>query len=106
MSEQVNEVRLAGRVSAVATERELPSGDVIATFRLSVPRSQDKGGCDAIDCAVWRAALRRTVAAWHVGDEVEVSGELRRRFWRGASGVASRYEVEVRQARRTARAPS
>jgi single-strand DNA-binding protein len=104
MSEQINEVRLAGRVSAAATERELPSGDVVASFRLSVPRSSERGGSDTIDCAAWRASQRRTVGTWQVGDEVEVSGELRRRFWRGAAGVASRYEVEVLKARRTARA--
>ena len=31
---------------------------------------------------------------------VEVEGVLRRRFWRGAAGPASRYEVEVVALRR------
>ncbi len=33
-----NEVLLVGRVAAVAEERELPSGDLLSTFRLVVDR--------------------------------------------------------------------
>ena len=32
-----NEVLLAGRVSAAPSERELPSGDRVVTFRLVLP---------------------------------------------------------------------
>ena len=35
-----NTVALRGRVSSAPTERELPSGAVITTFRLSVPRAR------------------------------------------------------------------
>ncbi len=106
MSEPINEVHLAGRVTSLATERELPSGDTVATFRLAVARPDGKAGVDTIDCAAWRANLRRTAGSWQIGDEVDLTGELRRRFWRGPAGVASRYEVEVIKARRTAKAAS
>jgi single-strand DNA-binding protein len=43
------------------------------------------------------------VSSWQAGDEVEVVGALRRRFFRTAGGPASRYEVEVRTASRVAR---
>ncbi|HET6667277.1 MAG TPA: single-stranded DNA-binding protein, partial [Intrasporangium sp.] len=33
-----NEVRLCGRLSAPAEERTLPSGDVIVTLRIVIPR--------------------------------------------------------------------
>ena len=56
---------------------------------------------DALECVAWSAAARRTVASWQPGDVVEVTGELRRRFWQGG---ASRYEVEVLRAKRLSRA--
>jgi len=109
--EQINEVRLVGRLAASAEERELPSGDVVATFRVIVTRPAGsgrpdgrKGGVDTIDCVAWRAALRRTVNSWHEGDTVEVTGALRRRFWRGEAGASSRHEIEVAKATRVRRA--
>jgi single-strand DNA-binding protein len=103
-----NEVRLQGRLSGEAEERVLPSGNVLVNFRLTVGRPPDSGPSrvtvDTIDCVVRPAALRRTVGAWKVGDVVELEGMLSRRFWRGAAGLASRYEVEVTSARRLARA--
>jgi single-strand DNA-binding protein len=101
-----NHVQLVGRLAADAVQRELPSGDRLATFRLVIDRPDDVAGprVDTIDCAVWRADLRRRVGTWGAGDVLRVEGELRRRFWRAGAGVASRYEVEVGTARRLARA--
>jgi single-strand DNA-binding protein len=115
VSDEVNEVRLVGRLAANAQERELPSGDLVATFRVIVTRPAGsgagsarpegrKGGVDTIDCVAWRAALRRTVNSWHEGDTVEVTGALRRRFWRGEAGASSRHEIEVAKATRVRRA--
>jgi single-strand DNA-binding protein len=102
-----NQVQLVGRLAADAVQRELPSGDRLATFRLVIDRPESAVGprVDTIDCAVWRSDLRRRVVAWGAGDVLRVEGELRRRFWRAGAGVASRYEVEVGAARRLARAP-
>ncbi len=107
----VNEVRLVGRLAAGPEERTLPSGDVLGSFRVVVGRPAVRRGreraptVDTIDCAVWRGDVRRVVRGWVAGDVVEVTGALRRRFWRGGAGAASRTEVEVRRARRVARAP-
>jgi single-strand DNA-binding protein len=100
-----NEVRLVGRLAAAAEEKQLPSGDVLVTFRLVVDRPpahrrERSPTVDTIDCSAWRADVRRSVRRWQAGDTIEVSGALRRRFWRGASGAASRSEVEVASARR------
>jgi single-strand DNA-binding protein len=113
--EPFNEVRLVGRLAASAEERELPSGDLVATFRVIVMRPTGagagaarpdgrKGGVDTIDCVAWRAGLRRTVNSWHEGDTVAVTGALRRRFWRGEAGASSRHEIEVAKATRVRRA--
>jgi len=95
----VNEVRLVGRVSQTPEERVLPSGDVLWTFRVVVPRTQARTGSrqtvDALECAVWGGRIRRSVATWAEGDLVEVSGALRRRFFRAGGAASSRVEIEV-----------
>ncbi len=99
-----NEVSLVGRLSAPAEERVLPSGDAMVTWRLVVrrPPSPRAGApsVDTIDCASFRADVRRSAAKWSADDVLEVTGALRRRFWRGGSGAASRTEVEVASVRR------
>jgi single-strand DNA-binding protein len=119
-ADPLNEVHLRGKVSGAPQPRELPSGDCVVMLRLVVPRtgrsrpraasaakSTDgrtrSAGVDTLDCAVWRADLRRRVATWGDGDRVEISGSLHRRFWRAGGGVASRYEVEVSSVRRLGR---
>jgi single-strand DNA-binding protein len=106
-----NEVLLVGRLAAPAEERELPSGDVITTFKLVVERTGSRRPSvgrqitlDTLECVGWTAATRRTVTSMSAGDVVEVKGALRRRFWRGRNGPASRYEVEVDRVKRLAKA--
>lgn len=106
-----NEVALTGRVAAPAEERTLPSGTVLVTFRVIVDRPpqprpvQSRApAVDTIDCVAGSAPVRRAALGWLAGDVVEVSGALRRRFWRAGTGAASRTEVEVAKARRVARA--
>lgn len=98
-----NVVRLRGRLAAAPEARTLPSGDEVLTFRLIVDREPSRGSSvtvDTIDCTAWSAGTRRRVAAWEPGQPVLVEGALRRRFWRSAKGTRSRYDVEVRHARR------
>ncbi len=110
-SDHRNDVSLVGRLSAAAVEKELPSGDLLCTWRLVVRRPTDrKAGpgaraptVDTLDCVSWRADVRRAAGGWQPGDLVEVSGSLHRRFWQTGAGSASRCEVEVRSARRLRR---
>lgn len=104
----VNEVRLVGRVSQDPECRELPSGDALWTFRLVVARPPSRVGVsvDTLDCAAWSARARRSVASWRAGDVVEVSGSVRRRFFRSGGGAVSRTEVEVARGRVIRRAGS
>jgi single-strand DNA-binding protein len=101
----VNEVRLVGRLSGEPVVRVLPSGDELTVWRLVVARSPDKAAArspsvDTIDCVARRPSIRRMAVRWSAGDTLEVKGALRRRFWRGAGGPASRCEVEVSAATR------
>lgn len=108
----LNVVHLVGRLAAEPMAVVLPSGDQLVTLRLVVPRPPGRRSTrsrtvlvDTVDCSLWTAALRRTVSRWHPGDQIEVEGSLRRRFWRGPGGSPqSRYDVEVLRARRRGRA--
>ena len=108
-----NEVLLVGRVPAAPEERVLPSGDVLVTWRVvvgRVPARRPPEGVraptvDTLDCVAWTASARRAASALVADDVVEVSGALRRRFWRAGAGAASRCEVEVSSVRRVSRRP-
>ncbi len=108
--ETVNEVCLVGRLSQAPTERVLPSGDILWTFRVVVNRPQTarsgRASVDALECAAWTARTRRSVQRWRSGDVVRVSGAMRRRFFRTPQGAASRVEVEVTRAELVRRAAS
>lgn len=107
----LNKVQLVGTISSAPTQVELPSGDVVLTFRVTVARSA--GGrarsagpprMDSVPCAAWGARVRRSVATWRPGDLVEVSGSVRSRFYRRAGTTQSRVEVEALTARVVRRA--
>lgn len=108
-----NDVALVGRVAAPAEERTLPSGDVLATWRLvvdrphsgrRVPEGRRAVTVDTLDCVAWAAGARRTARSLAPGDLVAVDGALRRRFWRAGAGAVSRCEVEVTTVKRLRRA--
>lgn len=104
-----NEVRLVGRISQAPERRELPSGDEVWTFRVVVPRvpsERSRQSVDALECAAWSARARRSVRSWAAGDVVEVTGALRRRFFRAGGAAASRVEVEMAAGRVIRRAGS
>lgn len=108
--ECVNEVRLLGRISQEPEMRELPSGDTLWTFRVVVARPpaavRPHQSVDALEVVVRSGRLKRSVASWHADDVVEVSGQLRRRFYRAGAGPVSRVEVEACSGRVIRRASS
>ncbi len=89
----LNDCLLRGRVSAPATDRELPSGEHVVEFRLIVKR-ETREGVDTLDIAAWNSKARRTALSLKSGEWVEVSGSIRRRFWQVPSGSASRWQIE------------
>ena len=48
----LNDLLLRGRVSAIAVEKELPSGDKVVEFRLIVSRER-RDGVDTLDIGAW-----------------------------------------------------
>ncbi|MFM8515905.1 MAG: single-stranded DNA-binding protein [Actinomycetota bacterium] len=98
----MNQVELVGRLGARVEDRELPSGDVITTFSVTVDRARtvavDRASSVTVDVIACVANGRRMAARAHrlePGTPVRVRGVLRRRFWRGAAGLQSSTEVHV-----------
>lgn len=107
-----NDVVLVGRVSGAPQDRELPSGDLLTTWRVVVnrppPRRPAPQGVrlptsDTLWCVGWAAKVRRVAATLCAGDVVEVTGGLRQRYWRAGAAVVGRTEVEVFTLRRLGR---
>lgn len=95
-----NSVQVTGRVSGAPAQRQLPSGDVLVTFRVVVPRSaavrrRTKQSVDTFECSAWTARMRRAAARLVDGEEVTLRGELRRSFRRAGAGVTSWVTVDV-----------
>ena len=95
----LNEVALRGRVSGDPQVRELPSGSTLVAFRVVLTRERtpmtaaSKAVSDWVECSAWGARVRKQASGWHDGDQVEVRGALRRRYYR--AGDQSRTSVEV-----------
>lgn len=89
----LNDCLLRGRVSAEAVDRELPSGEHVVEFRLIITRAE-REGVDTLDIAAWSAKARRTALSLKPGEWIEVAGAVRRRFWQGPAGLASRWQIE------------
>lgn len=102
--EHRNEILLAGRVIAEPAVRELHSGDQLVTWRISVTRPsaerRSRQTADPITCVSFHRDMAELTRDWRIGDTVQVTGALRRRFWRSANGTASVFEVEAKTARR------
>lgn len=89
-----NDVMLRGRVSDVAVEKKLPSGDKVVEFRLIVSRLE-LSGVDTLDIAAWSAKSRRSALSLKADEWIEISGSIHRRFWKAPTGLASRWQVEA-----------
>ncbi len=79
---------VCGALSSDPVVRELPSGDVVHTYEVTV-RSPD-GPADTIPVARFGGRRQPSLRA---GDEVVVTGRVRRRFFRAGGTTASRTEV-------------
>ena len=90
----LNDLLLRGRVSAVATTKELPSGDKVVEFRLIITR-ESREGVDTLDIAAWSAKSRKLALSLAPDEWVEISGAIHRRFWQSPGGLASRWQVEA-----------
>ena len=87
----VNVVILAGRLSDAPEVKEMPSGDFVARFRLSVPEPGKR--VLPLPVSAWDKVARKGCERLVKGDEVLVRGHLVRRFFRDGGGGRSVTEV-------------
>lgn len=106
----LNEIHLIGRVSGEPHTRTMPSGDELVSLRVVVPRPRkgsERQQVDVLDVSCWSARTRRRARTLAVDDVVEISGALRRRFFRaGGGGAQSRHDVEASTLKRVPAPPS
>jgi len=84
-----NVVALIGRLARPAEARELPSGDRLVAYEVTVPRPGERAECVPV---VWPGAPA-SAADHDVDDTVVVVGRVRRRFYRTGGSTQSRTEV-------------
>ncbi len=84
-----NIVVLAGWLARPAEMRELPSGDHLVAYELTVPREGARAESVPV---VWFEAPA-SAADHDVDDQVVVIGRVRRRFFRAGGSTQSRTEV-------------
>ena len=106
----LNEVVLRGRMSGDPRVRHLPSGSVMVSFRVVLARGRtpmtasSKAVSDWVECSAWGARVRKQAEGWHDGDQIEVRGALRRRYFRVGDQSRTSIEVEMLGGRMVRRA--
>src|SRR5215210_3261451 len=83
----MNIVIIRGNLSSAPVQRELASGSSMLSLEVSTPTEQ---GLISVPVAWFDAPAH---AALVEGDEVVVSGVIKRRFFRGSSGTQARTEL-------------
>ena len=84
-----NVVVLIGRLARPALLRQLPSGDSLVEYQITVPRPGQRA--DSVP-VVWEHPPP-AATAYDTDDEVLVLGRVRRRFFRAGARTESRTEV-------------
>jgi single-strand DNA-binding protein len=100
----MNVVVLQGSLSRPPEARELPSGDLLVNYEVTVPAGEDRRAESVPVC--WFDAPAGAVDL-EPESEVVVVGRVRRRFFRAGGSTQSRTEVVAQQvvpARQTKRA--
>lgn len=102
LNQDLNIAIVRGTLSSDPTRRELPSGDVVHNYEVTI-RSPD-GPADTVPVTRFGSGRSPSLGA---GDGVVVIGRVRRRFFRAGGVTASRTEilaVNIVPAKQSARA--
>ncbi|MBK7781606.1 MAG: single-stranded DNA-binding protein [Ardenticatenia bacterium] len=92
MHQGLNRVTLIGRLAGDPETRRAPSGVVVATFVLTVPRSwtgpegQPQSAIDSFNVVAWGELAERCDQTLSGGDQAYVEGRLQVRGWTDSEG--------------------
>jgi len=84
---------VVGALVAAGEIRQLPSGDDLMSFSVTV-RANDQKTTSVP--AVWFDPPKRA-RQWKAGDRIVIAGSVVRRFYRGGGGLGSSTEVVIRR---------
>ena len=98
----MNYLEITGIVASDPVQRELADGTSTLSWRVKVER--EESGNDSIPCTINTSTAPKSlvtkVQKIALGQNLEISGKLRSRFWQGPKGNGSRIEVEVDSVKR------
>ena len=97
MSNSINSVVLAGRITKEPELRKTQSGKSVCSFTLACDRPKAKDGessADFISCVAWNQSADYLCTYAHIGDLIGVTGSIQTRSYDDQSGQR-RYMTEV-----------
>ena len=97
MSNSINSVVLAGRITKEPELRKTQSGKSVCSFTLACDRPKTKDGessADFIGCVAWNQSAEYLCSYAHTGDLIGVTGSIQTRSYDDQSGQR-RYVTEV-----------
>ncbi|NDA81284.1 MAG: hypothetical protein EBX92_09270 [Actinobacteria bacterium] len=83
----INRIRLVGRIESATTSRE---GILGRRIEIPIP-----GARESFDLECNKVEIFSSFRTLKVGQWVEITGAMRRRFWRSGGAIASRSYIEV-----------
>ena len=97
MSNSINSVVLAGRITKEPELRKTQTGKSVCSFTLACDRPKAKDGessADFISCVAWNQSADYLCTYAHIGDLIGVTGSIQTRSYDDQSGQR-RYVTEV-----------
>ena len=97
MSNSINSVVLAGRITKEPELRKTQSGKSVCSFVIACDRPKTKDGesaADFISCVAWNQSADYLCAYAHTGDLIGIQGSIQTRSYDDQSGQR-RYVTEV-----------
>lgn len=85
----INLVALEGKLARPPEQRLLPSGSILLSLEVTIPR--DEGRAETVPVAWFDAPA--SASRWEAEAQVVVVGRVRRRFFRAGGATQSRTEV-------------
>lgn len=92
----MNNVDLIGRLTKNPELKQTPTGKVVVSFSLAVPRESGKNQADFFNCQAWDKTAELICKYVVKGQQLGVSGNLQTRTWETDGKKNYAVEVNVR----------